>query len=53
MIGKFIVARIPALDRENNVLVRLHRVEMAGIWVERKTFNQEMLEKYDIAASPL
>ena len=51
MIGKFIVARIPALDRENNVLVRLHRVEMAGIWVERKTFNQEMLEKYDIAAS--
>jgi hypothetical protein len=51
MLGKFIVARIPALDRENNVFVRLHRVEMAGIWIESKTFNQEMLEKYDIAAS--
>jgi hypothetical protein len=27
MIGKFIVAHIPVLDRENIVLVRLHKVE--------------------------
>jgi len=31
IIGKFIVARIPALDRENMVLVRLHKVEESGI----------------------
>lgn len=36
MSGKFIVARIPALDRENLVLVRLHKVEVAGIWIESK-----------------
>jgi len=51
MVGTLIVARIPVLDKDNNVFVRLHRVEMAGIWVESKTFNQEMLEKYEIPAS--
>lgn len=45
MVGTLILARIPVLDKENNVFVRLHRVEMSGIWVESKTFNQEMLEK--------
>ena len=51
MVGTLIVARIPALDKENNVFVRLHKVEMSGIWVESKTFNQDMLEKYEIPAS--
>jgi hypothetical protein len=51
MVGTLIVACIPALDKENNVFVRLHRVEMSGIWVESKTFNQEMLEKYEVPAS--
>lgn len=51
MVGTLIVARIPVLDKENNVFVRLHRVEMSGIWVESKTFNQDMLEKYEIPAS--
>jgi hypothetical protein len=51
MVGTLIVARIPTLDKENNVFVRLHRVEMSGIWVESKTFNQDMLEKYEIPAS--
>jgi hypothetical protein len=51
MVGTLIVARIPALDKENNVFVRLHRVEMSGIWVESKTFNQDMLDKYEIPAS--
>ena len=51
MVGTLIVARIPALDKENNVFVRLHRVDMGGIWVESKTFNQDMLDKYEIPAS--
>ena len=51
MVGTLIVARIPTLDKENNVFVRLHRIEMSGIWVESKTFNQDMLEKYEIPAS--
>ena len=51
MVGTLIVARIPVLDKDNNVFVRLHRVETGGIWVESKTFNQEMLEKYEIPVS--
>ena len=51
MVGTLIVARIPALDKENNVFVWLRRVEMGGIWIESKTFNEEMLEKYDVLAS--
>lgn len=48
MIGTLIAARIPALDKENDVIVRLRRVEMSGIWLESKKFNQDMLEKYEI-----
>jgi hypothetical protein len=51
MIGKFIVAHIPALDRENMVLVRLHKVEESGIWVESQSFNETMLHKFGMAAS--
>lgn len=51
MVGTLIVARIPAIDKENNVFVRLHRVDMGGIWVESRTFNQDMLDKYEIPAS--
>ena len=51
MVGTLIVARIPALDKENNVFVRLHSVDMGGIWIESKTFNQDMLDRYEIPAS--
>ena len=51
MIGKLIVARIPALDNENMVFVRLHKVEPSGLWVESHFYNQEMLEKFDMPVS--
>jgi hypothetical protein len=51
LVGKCIVARIPALDKENSVFVRLHKVETTGIWIESKTFNQEMLDKLEMAVS--
>ena len=51
MIGTFIVARIPALDHENMVLVRLRKVEASGIWVESQNFNETMLQKFGMAAS--
>jgi hypothetical protein len=53
MIGKFIVTRIPALDRENMFLVRLHKVEESGIWVESQSFNETMLQKFGMAASAM
>lgn len=51
MIGELIMARIPALDAENMVFVRLHKVESSGIWVESHCYNQEMLEKFDMPVS--
>ena len=51
MLGKLIVARIPVLDGENMVLVRLLRVEESGIWVESQNFNETMLQKFGMAAS--
>jgi hypothetical protein len=51
MIGEFIVARIPVLDKENMVVVRLHKLEKAGIWIESHPFNEAMLERYCMPGS--
>jgi hypothetical protein len=51
MIGDLIVARIPVLDEENKIVVRLHKVEQSGIWVESHAFNESMLEEYDMPVS--
>jgi len=51
MTGKMIVARIPALDTEDMVSVRLIRAEPTGLWIESDAFNQEMLKRVGMAAS--
>ena len=51
MIGKMIVARIPALDQEDMVTARLHKVEANGIWVESQSFNEAILERVGMTAS--
>ncbi len=50
-MGTLIVARIPALDHDNMVLVRLRKVEACGIWVESQNFNETMLQKFGMATS--
>jgi len=51
MIGDLIVTRIPVLDKENKIVVRLHKVEEGGIWVESQAFNEAMLEEYEMPVS--
>jgi hypothetical protein len=51
MIGEIIMARIPALDKEEMVLVTLHMVEAAGVWVENQEFTERVMTKCKIAAS--
>jgi hypothetical protein len=51
MIGELIVARIPVLDKDGMVFVRLHKVEANGIWIESHTFNQDLLEKHGVPVS--
>jgi hypothetical protein len=51
MVGEIIMARIPALDKEEMVLVTLHMVEASGIWVESQDFTETIMCRCEIAAS--
>jgi hypothetical protein len=51
MVGEIIMARIPALDKEEMVLVKLHMVEATGIWVESQDFTETVMRRCGIAAS--
>jgi len=41
MIGEVIIARIPLLDADGMMLLKLHGVETNGIWVESQDFTNE------------
>jgi hypothetical protein len=49
--GSMIVAFIPALDRKELSLVRLHKVEPAGIWIESQEFTERMMKQFAAAVS--
>jgi hypothetical protein len=51
MVGETIMARIRALDKEDMVLVKLHKVEASGIWVESQDFTETVMSRCEIAAS--
>jgi len=51
LVGKLVVMRVPALDRNDHVYVKLLRLEAAGLWVESHAYNQAMLDKYDLPSS--
>lgn len=50
MEGECIVAKIRAFA-DDLVLVRLHRVEPHGIWVEHQAFTDEMMSRFGMASS--
>lgn len=51
MTGTLIVARIPVLDPEEMVTVRLHKVESSGVWIESQDFHEAVLKRVGMAAS--
>lgn len=51
MVGEIIVARIPVLNPEEMALVKLHRVEANGIWIESQDFTDAMMKKCHMASS--
>lgn len=51
MVGEIIMARIPALDKEDMVLVKLHKVETTGVWIESQDFTETVMSRCAIAAS--
>ncbi len=51
MIGEIILVRIPVLDAEDMILVRLHDVDRNGIWIESQQFSESMLKRVGFTVS--
>ena len=51
LIGEVIVARIPLLDPDGMMLVKLHGVEAHGIWIESQDFTNQLMEKFHFSSS--
>jgi len=51
MIGEMIVVRIPVLDTEDMILVRLHKVDAHGIWIESQQFSEAILKRVGVTFS--
>lgn len=47
------MARIPMLcdEDEEMILVKLHRVERAGIWIESQKYTESMLKRFGFSSS--
>jgi hypothetical protein len=51
MIGEVIIVRIPLLDADCMMLVKLHGIEAHGIWVESQAFTNQLMEKFQFSYS--
>ena len=51
MIGEIIIVRIPLLDAERMILVKLHGIELHGIWIESQDFTNHLMEKFHFSSS--
>ncbi len=51
MVGEMIIVRIPALNRDEMSLVKLHGVEANGLWIESQEFTDAMMKKCNLATS--
>jgi hypothetical protein len=51
MVGEMIIVRIAALYPEEMSLVKLHAVELTGIWIECQDFTDAMMQKCRLSTS--
>ena len=51
IVGEVIIARIPLLDAESLVLVKLHSIEADGIWIESQEFTNHLMQKFKLSSS--
>ena len=51
MVGEVIIVRIPLLDADALMLVKLHGIEAHGIWIESQDFTNELMEKFHFWSS--
>jgi hypothetical protein len=51
MIGEVIIVRIPLLDADGMMLVKLHGIEAHGIWIESQDFTNQLMENFHFSSS--
>lgn len=51
MMGEVIMVRVPLLDTDGMILVKLHGIEAQGIWIESQDFTNQLMEKFRFASS--
>jgi hypothetical protein len=51
MIEEVIIVRIPLLDADGMMLVKLHGIEAHGVWVESQDFTNQLMEKFHFVSS--
>jgi hypothetical protein len=51
MVGEIVIARIPFLERKEMLQVKIHGVEVNGIWIENQDFTNRMMKKFGMASS--
>ena len=51
MIGEVIIVRIPLLDTDGMILVKLHGIEAQVIWIESQEFTNQLMEKFRFVSS--
>jgi len=52
LVGASLVARIPSLNEDDFVMVKLLKVENAGIWIESQDFTERMMRQFSTSTSP-
>ena len=45
------MVRIPLLDTDGMILVKLHGVEAQGIWIESQEFTNRLMERFHFVSS--
>jgi hypothetical protein len=51
MIGDVIIVRIPLLDADGMMFVKLHGIEANGLWVESQDFTNQLMERFRFSSS--
>jgi hypothetical protein len=51
MVGEVVMARIPLLDADGMMLLKLHGVEANGLWVESQDFTNALMQKFQCFSS--
>ena len=50
MVGEIVIVRIPLLD-EGLLLVKLHGIEVQGIWIESQDLTNQLMDKFNCSSS--